>query len=62
MATVLKSIPKVKESIARVTHGVAVISRLLKIIDSFAEYSLFYGALSQKRRIILKNTLIVATP
>jgi len=34
----------------------------LKLQVSFAEYSLFYRALLQKRPIILKSLLIVATP
>jgi len=34
----------------------------LKLQVSFAEYSLFYRALLQKRPIILKALLIVATP
>ena len=41
-------------------HGVATISRLLQVF--FAEYVLFYRALLQKRRIILRSLLIVATP
>jgi len=36
--------------------------RLLKIIRLFAEYSLFYRALLQKRPVILRSLLIVATP
>ena len=44
-----------------VLHGVATISRLLKIKGSFAEYSLFYRALLHKRHIILRSLLIVAT-
>ena len=41
----------------------AEISRLLKIICiSFAEYLLFCRALLQKRPIILRSLLIVATP
>jgi len=43
-------------------YGVATISRLLKIIVSFAEYNLFYRALSQKKPMILRSLLIVATP
>jgi len=50
-------------------YGVATIHRLLKWLrfigslnDSFAEYSLFYGALLQKRPIILRSLLIVAIP
>ena len=42
------------------TKGGATISRLLKMMFSFAEYSLFYWALLQKRRIILRSLLIVA--
>ena len=34
----------------------------LKLQVSFAEYSLFYRALLQKRHIILRSLLIVATP
>jgi len=34
----------------------------LKLYVSFAEYSLFYTALLQKRHIILRSLLIVATP
>ena len=34
----------------------------LKLQDSFAEYSLFHRALLQKRPIILRSLLIVATP
>jgi len=34
----------------------------LKIYVSFAEYRLFYRALLQKRPIILRSLLIVATP
>jgi len=34
----------------------------LKSYVSFAEYSLFYRALLQKRPIILRSLLIVATP
>jgi len=43
-------------------YGVPTISRLLKIIGLFAEYSLFYWALLQKRPMILRSLLIVATP
>jgi len=43
-------------------YGVAMISRLLKLQASFAEYRLFYRALLQKRHIILRSLLIVATP
>ena len=39
-----------------------MLHRLLKIIGLFAEYSLFYRALSQKRPIILRSLLIVITP
>jgi len=42
-------------------HGVASNSRILKIIDLFAEYSLFYRAFLQKRPIILRSLLFVAT-
>jgi len=41
---------------------VAQIRRLLKIVRLFAEYSLFYRALLQKRPVILRSLLIVATP
>jgi len=34
----------------------------LKLYVSFAEYRLFYRALLQKRRIILRSLLIVVTP
>jgi len=34
----------------------------LKLYVSFVEYSLFYRALLQKRPIILKSLLMVATP
>jgi len=34
----------------------------LKLQVAFAEYRLFYRALLQKRRIILRSLLIVATP
>ena len=44
------------------TYGVATISRLLKIIGLFAAYRLFYRALLQKRPVILRSLLIVATP
>jgi len=37
------------------SYGVATMSRLLKIIFSFAEYRLFYRALLQKRLIILRS-------
>jgi len=43
-------------------YGVATISRLFKIIGLFVEYSLFYRALLQKRPIISRCLLIVATP
>jgi len=43
-------------------YGVATISRLLKMIGLFAEYSLFYRALLQKRPIILRGLIIVANP
>jgi len=47
---------------SRITYGVAII-RLLQIVEvSFAEYLLFYRALLQKSRIILRSLLIVATP
>jgi len=41
---------------------VASISRLLKLQVSFAEYRLFYRALLQKRPIILRSLLVIATP
>jgi len=34
----------------------------IKLLVSFAEYSLFYRALLQKRPMILRSLLIVATP
>jgi len=34
----------------------------LKLLASFAEYRLFYRALLQKRPVILRSVLIVATP
>jgi len=43
-------------------YGMATIGRLLKILVSIAEYSLFYKALLQKRPTILKSLLIEATP
>jgi len=43
-------------------YGVATISRLLIIMVSFAEYRLFCRALLQKRPVILRGLLIVATP
>jgi len=42
--------------------GVATISRLLKIIGLFCRIPSVYRALLQKRLIILKSLLIVATP
>jgi len=42
---------------------VATISRLLEMTEvSLEEYRLFYRALLQKRLIILRSLLIVATP
>jgi len=38
--------------VALCCYGVATISRLLKIIGSFAEYRIFYRALLQKRHMI----------
>jgi len=35
---------------------------MLKLWVSFAEYSLFYRALLQKKLVILRSLLIVATP
>ena len=43
-------------------YGVAMISRLLKILGLCVEYRLFYRALLHKRPIILRRLLIVATP
>jgi len=43
-------------------YGVAPISRLLQIMISFAEYHLIYRALLQKRPVILRSLIIVATP
>ena len=43
-------------------YGVATISRLLKIIGLFGRHSLFYRALLQKRPILLRSLLIIATP
>ena len=37
-------------------HGVATVSRIDKIMVSFAEYRLFYRALLQKRPIIIDPT------
>jgi len=42
------------------SYGVATINRLLKL--SFVEYRLFYRALLQKRPVILRGLLMVATP
>ena len=42
-------------------YGVVTISRLLKIVGLFAEYSLFRRVLLQKRPVILRRLLIVAT-
>jgi len=47
---------------AWMSYGAATISRLLKIVFSLAEYRLFYRALLQKRPILLRSLLIVATP
>jgi len=52
------------------THGVATISRLgvaalvgsFKLQVSFAEFSPFYRVLLQKRPIIVRSLLVVATP
>jgi len=46
----------------RTPYWVATISRLLKIIYHFARISSFYRALLQKRPVIWRSTLIVATP
>ena len=44
-------------------YGMATISRFLKIIGLFCRISsLFYRALLQKRPIILRSLLVVATP
>jgi len=44
-------------------YGLATISSLLEIVYvSFAGYRLFYIALLQKRRVILRSLLFVATP
>ena len=45
-----------------VFYGVAAIVGSLKLKVSFAEYRLFYRALLQKRPIMLRSLLIVATP
>jgi hypothetical protein len=45
-----------------VQYGVVTISRLFEITGLFSEYSLFYRALLQKRPIILRGLLFVATP
>jgi len=42
-------------------YEVAMISRLLKILVSFAECSLFHRALLQKSPMFLGSLLIVAT-
>jgi len=46
-----------------ISYGVAMISRILKIKVSVAEYSLFYSyrALLQKRPICVRSLLTVAT-
>jgi len=43
-------------------YGVATNSRLLKIIGLFCRISSFYRALLQKRLMISRSLLIVATP
>ena len=43
-------------------YGEATISRPLKMMGLSCKYSLFYRALLQKRPIILRSLLIVATP
>ena len=43
-------------------YGVATISRLFKIIGLFCRISSRYRALLQKRPVILRSLLIVATP
>jgi len=52
----------VRRTLSGLSYGVATISRLLKIIGLFCRISLFYWALLQKRPIILRSLLIVATP
>jgi len=46
----------------QIRYGVATISRLLKIIGLFCRISPFNRSLLQKRPIILRSLLIVATP
>jgi len=46
----------------RVHYGVASVSRIDKIIVSFAEYRLFYRALLQKSPVIWSILLTKATP
>ena len=43
-------------------YGAATLVGSLKLQVSFAEYRLFYGALLQQRRIILRSLLIEARP
>ena len=43
-------------------YGVATNGRLLRIRGLFCRNTLFYGALLQKRPIILRSLLIVAIP
>ena len=50
------------KSVCVFAYVVATISRLLKIIGLFAEYSLFDRDLLQKRPTILRILLIIATP
>ena len=44
------------------SYGVATISRLLKIYVSLKNMDLLHRALLQKRPIILRSLLMVATP
>ena len=48
--------------VSEVTMGWLRLVGSLKLQVSFAEYSLFYRALLQKRPIVLRSLLIVATP
>jgi len=52
----------VRFSTCRHTMGWLRLVGSLELQISFAEYSLFHRALLQKRRIILRSLLIVATP
>jgi len=51
-----------REHILLVDYGMPTISRLFKKLGLFAEYSLFYRALLQKRPVILRSLLTEATP